>query len=147
MLACVELGQEASPAFTDVARVCVFLSRVTLFIPPPRKRHSLRCLPMILSFQITLAVISALVDASFHSVNARKVILTLTREFFFESSPLVTGGTGRPSFTSFPSSSSSVALRPWRLVFLAHLGAVNKFMAQRGNYAQTFCIRPNGCGP
>lgn len=46
-----------------------------------------------------------------------------------------------------PSPPPLVALRPWLLVFLAHLGAVNKFMAQRGNYAQTFCIRPNGRGP
>lgn len=61
--------------------------------------------------------------------------------FFF----FLQGGAGRPSFTSF--TSSSIALRPWLLVFLAHLGAVNKFMAQRGNYAQTFCIRPNGRGP
>lgn len=54
------------------------------------------------------------------------------------------GATAGPSFSSF---SSSVALRPWRLVCSAHLGAVNKFTAQRGNYTQTFCIRPNGLWP
>lgn len=31
--------------------------------------------------------------------------------------------------------------------FVAHLGAVNKFMAWRGNYVQAFYIKPNGSGP
>lgn len=132
MLACVELGQEAPPTFTDVACVCVFLTQVTGLRPTPTLETPLPpLLPMNLSFQFTQEAVSQPVNASFRSVNARGVILTLTRNFF--ESLLCTC---RPYFTSFTLSSSSVALQFWRLVFLPHLGAVNKFMAQRGNYSR-----------